>query len=205
MALLTPADTMRFRCMGAVPFPMSQLPHGCVVKLSPDSYFRKWRIDTSPADRVYLSTDFSRLVIPVLESVCIDHNPVRQAAYTWMPQQSATVTWREIYEHFPAHGPKASDYQVVPWCCLQQLVFGWGTVAPIIPRNSQGALLMLGNAGLSVASPSGVTSRGTSKFLVRLSHFPMLGPSTWVLAIPGLEDSDQRLPTDMVIVTVQGY
>lgn len=206
MQPLTAQSTAQFECRRAIPLSRHRVPKGCRLKLLPDTFFRTWRgKSVHDSSRVYLSTEFSQRIVRALEPEMLDDNPVRQAAYFWYPRSGVQVTWGDVYRYFPVHGPRADDHQVIPWRYLQELVFGWGDVAAPIPRNDRGALFMLGNAGQPVTSPSGAITIGTLKFLVQCSFFAMVGPATWVLAMPNLESSDLILPADMIIITVQPY
>lgn len=205
MLPLVPSDTIYFTCTGVTPLPTARVPRGCSVKLSPETYFRAWSRVVDSQSQVYLGADFSRLVLPNLEPVMVNHELVRRAVFSWRPRPNVSVTWGDVYKNFPVHGSKADDHQVVPWQHLQELVFGWASVSAVIPRDAQGALFMMGNAGLPVSTPSGATVRGSSKFLVQCGFFATVGPATWVLGLPNRESSDQLLSPNTTVITIQSY
>lgn len=204
MTPLSPPDTAYFTCTQVALLPTARVHRGCVIKLFPTTYFGAWsKKENDPGDRLDISAQVSRLVLPTLDLIEVTHVPVRRSVYCWRSRTDVPVTWGDVYRSFPRHGVKPDDHQVAPWQHLQELVFGWNSVPAIIPRNDRGALLMLGDAGLQKPTPTGKTIRGTDKFLVQLSFFTPLSSPTWALGLPNKETSDQLLPADMTIITIQ--
>ncbi len=200
----TPPDTAYFTCKQVVLLPSGRVHRGITAKLFPSTYFSAWsRKELTPDLRLDIGTRVSRLVLPTLDPVEVTHVPVRRAAFCWRPRQGVPVTWGDVYRSFPRHGVKPDDHQVTPWQYLQELAFGWDSVPAIIPRNDRGALFMLGDAGCDKPTPSGAMVRGKEKFLVQLSFFTPVSVATWTLGLPDRETSDQILPPDMTIITVE--
>ncbi len=207
MATTIPPDTQYFTCTQAVCLPAVHVPTGfaSTTKLFADGYFRNWeKLKTSdPSRSAYLSEAFRKSVLPALAPVVVSDISQEYAAYCWRVRSGVAITWETVYQDFPWHGVSQDKHQVVPWIFLQDLVFGWSGIPAVIPRNDRGALLMLGDAGLSVLAPSGAISVGRTKALVQASYFASVGPTSWVLALPRKDQDTRPFPPDMTLITVQ--
>ena len=201
-SIVLPPSTAYFECFQAFHFPTVRVPvgFGHIVKLFHGRYFADWEKESDPDRRLYISPDFRNKVMSTFEPVVVSDLPEQQTVYCWRAPKP--VPWSTLYTDFPQHGVAASKHQVAPWIRLQSLVFGGHRFsAPVVPKNDRGAVLYLGDAGVTKTDPSGATTKGTKRWLVQISHFSMIGQAVWTMGLAQKENDSSECPKDLVLLT----
>lgn len=204
-SIILPPDTKGFRCVRGFELPQVCSPAGkehIIKKLFAPGYFSSWEKDPDPIHRLYVGSAVKSRVVSVLEPVVIAEAPKKLVVYCW--EAMAPVTWEWVYQHFPMHGLRPADYQVVPWFHLRNLVFGWpGSGQSVIPKNDRGALFWLGDAGVNKITATGTRIRGTEKWLVQIGYSAMVSSPIWNLVLPEQQGNNRDdCPVGTAFLTV---
>lgn len=207
--IVLPDDWGDFTCREAYEFPPIAVPRGTSsqIKIYPRRYFEDWKrmgmvSDGAPHIDKFISAMQSVLYEPLLADI------PRQRVYVWGAR--TVVSWQYVYQNFPknhfrGHPKEPSSYQVVPFYRLQELCLGWSGLAnTIVPKNSTGALMFLGNDGITLPDPNRGrnTTVGKDRRLVGASHYATSYVKTWHLELPERHGDDRPCPDGMVFLTV---